>query len=132
MTDFAKSIGMVPVVLHKEQAGYVLNTLLVPFLQAGLELLVNDVSDYQTIDKTWMISLEAPIGPFAFIDTIGATTVHNVYKLIADATQNPTVQKIVDYLKTEHLDKNKLGESTGEGFYTYPNPAYLDKDFLKS
>ncbi|PUZ24661.1 3-hydroxybutyryl-CoA dehydrogenase [Chitinophaga costaii] len=131
VTAFIKSIGMVPIILHKEQAGYVLNTLLVPFLQAGLGLLVNGVSDYQTIDKTWMIATDAPFGPFSFMDTIGLTTVYNVFKLMYDTTKDPSLEKIVTYLKTEHIDKGKLGEATGEGFYKHPNPNYKSKEFLK-
>jgi 3-hydroxybutyryl-CoA dehydrogenase len=39
VTQFATDIGMVPVVLHKEQRGYVLNSLLVPLLGAAATLL---------------------------------------------------------------------------------------------
>ena len=35
---FAADIGMVPIALHKEKAGYVLNSLLVPLLNAAAEL----------------------------------------------------------------------------------------------
>jgi 3-hydroxybutyryl-CoA dehydrogenase len=34
-------------------------------------------------------------------------------------------------LKKEYVDKGWLGVKTGRGFYTYPNPAYQDPDFLK-
>ena len=33
-------------------------------------------------------------------------------------------------IKEEWIDKGKLGVSTGEGFYSYPNPKYQDSDFL--
>ena len=35
IVDFAAEIGMVPIPIHKEKAGYVLNSLLVPFLNAA-------------------------------------------------------------------------------------------------
>ncbi len=129
IVDFAKSIGMVVLPLHKEQPGYILNSLLVPFLSAGTDLLVNGVSDVQSIDKTWMIATGAPMGPFGILDIVGITTAYNINKMAA--ATDPKKQMVVDYFKTHFIDTNKLGVATGEGFYKYPNPAYLDKDFLK-
>ncbi|MFD1629372.1 3-hydroxyacyl-CoA dehydrogenase [Pseudopedobacter beijingensis] len=128
---FSKSIGMVALPLHKEQPGYIVNSLLVPLLTAATDLLVNEVADAETIDKTWMVATSAPIGPFAILDIVGITTAYNINKMAADATNDPLKIKTVEYLKKNFIDKNKLGVSTGEGFYKYPNPAYLDKDFMK-
>ncbi|MFD2541223.1 3-hydroxyacyl-CoA dehydrogenase [Lacinutrix gracilariae] len=127
---FAKAIGMLALPLHKEQPGYILNTLLVPLLRAGLELLIKGVAEPETIDKTWMKATGAPIGPIAILDTVGITTAYNIYKLSAEKTKNPDAIKTIKYLKENFIDKNKLGVSTGEGFYKYPNPAYKDPDFL--
>lgn len=59
IVQFAKSIGMVGLPLHKEQPGYILNSLLVPFLEAAQQLLVKEIADVETIDKTWMIGTGA-------------------------------------------------------------------------
>ena len=40
----AESINMVPVPIHKEKAGYLLNSMLVPFLLSGLDLYVNGIA----------------------------------------------------------------------------------------
>ncbi|TYS14832.1 3-hydroxyacyl-CoA dehydrogenase [Rossellomorea vietnamensis] len=131
LLKFAKAIGMVALPLYKEQPGYILNSLLVPFLEAGQMLLVKDVSDAHTIDKTWMIATGAPKGPFAILDIVGITTAYNISNAKAEATGSPEFAKLASMLKTEFIDKGKLGRETGEGFYTYPNPAYEDPDFLK-
>ncbi|NLR57708.1 3-hydroxyacyl-CoA dehydrogenase [Chitinophaga polysaccharea] len=131
LVQFATAIGMVALPLHKEQPGYILNSLLVPLLSAATNLLVGEVADAATIDKTWMIATGAPMGPFAILDVVGITTAYNINKMIAEKTQDPLKLKTVEYLKTQFIDKNKLGVATGEGFYTYPHPAYQDKDFLK-
>lgn len=128
---FAKAIGMIALPLQKEQPGYILNSVLVPWLEASMNLVVTGVAEPQTIDKTWMIATGAPTGPFGILDMIGITTVYNINKMGAEATKNPLQIKAVNYLKEHFIDPNKLGISTGEGFYTYPNPAFLDKDFLK-
>lgn len=131
LVTFAKNIGMIALPLHKEQPGYIVNSLLVPLLNAATNLLVNEVADAHTIDKTWMAATGAPTGPFAILDIVGITTAYNINKLSADATGDPLVVKTVDYLKKNFIDQNKLGVATGEGFYKYPNPAFMDPDFLK-
>ena len=129
VVEFAKQIGMITLPLHKEQPGYILNTLLVPLLDAATYLLVNDITDYQTIDKTWMVATGAPVGPCGILDLVGITTAYNIDKMKADAGDEEK-KRVVDYLKTKFIDQNKLGISTGEGFYKYPNPAFKDEDFL--
>jgi 3-hydroxybutyryl-CoA dehydrogenase len=131
LVAFAKSIGMVALPLHKEQPGYIVNSLLVPLLSAGLDLLVRGVADVETIDKTWMVATGAPTGPFAILDVVGITTAYNINKMDAEKTGDSGKQKLVDYLKENFIDKGKLGVATGEGFYTYPNPSFKDPDFLK-
>lgn len=127
---FAKAIGMIALPLSKEQPGYIVNSLLVPLLNAATNLWINDVADPITIDKTWMAATGAPTGPFGILDVVGITTAYNINKMAADATGDPLKVKTVEYLKKNFIDKNKLGVATGEGFYTYPNPAYKDPDFL--
>ncbi|SUJ25832.1 3-hydroxybutyryl-CoA dehydrogenase [Sphingobacterium spiritivorum] len=131
VVDFAGSIGMVALPLHKEQPGYIVNSLLVPLLSAATDLLVNEVADIQTIDKTWMVATGAPLGPFGILDVVGITTAYNINKMAADQTQDANKIKTVAYLKEHFIDKGKLGVATGQGFYTYPDPAYADPDFLK-
>lgn len=128
---FARQIGMVPIPLLKENPGYVINALLVPLLSNAVGLVVQGVADPHTIDKVWMTGLGAPKGPFGTLDMVGITTFYNVSKMIAAQSQDPVKAQIVDYLKENFIDTNKLGEPTGEGFYKHPNPAYLSKDFLK-
>ena len=128
---FAKAIGMLALPLYKEQPGYILNSLLVPLLSAATSLLVNDVAEPEIIDKTWMKATGAPLGPFGILDVVGITTAYNIDKMAAEKTNDPLKIKTVKYLKENFIDQNKLGVSTGEGFYKYPNPAYKNSDFLK-
>ncbi len=123
--QFAEEIGMVPIPIHKEQPGYVLNSLLVPFLEAAENLVVNGIADFEMVDKTWMISTGAPKGPFAILDVIGINTPYNLARAKAEAG-NENAAKVAEYFKKEFIDKGR------KTFYEYPNPKYLDEDFLKS
>ncbi|MGE7948127.1 3-hydroxyacyl-CoA dehydrogenase [Lysinibacillus sp. NPDC093688] len=131
VVEFARAIGMVPLPLYKEQPGYILNSLLVPFLDAAESLLVKEVADPETIDKTWMIATGAPLGPFAILDIVGINTAFNIVEAKAAAISDDNYNKLANLLKTEYIEKGKLGRATGEGFYKYPNPNFAKPDFLK-
>jgi 3-hydroxyacyl-CoA dehydrogenase len=107
VTDFARAIGMIPFVLKKEQPGYILNSLLVPFLSAAMELWVKDIADPHTIDKNWMISTGAPTGPFAIYDIVGMETPYNLN--LMRAKTDPAAQIVADKIKREMIDQGKMG-----------------------
>ncbi|TCJ99033.1 3-hydroxyacyl-CoA dehydrogenase [Nocardia alba] len=111
---FAKAIGMVPIELHKEKAGYVLNSLLVPFLNSGIELAAGGYAEPAAVDETWRIATGAPMGPFQILDIVGLTTPYNI--LINGGESH---KKLAAWLKENYIDKGKLGAATGEGFYRY-------------
>lgn len=129
VVEFAKAIAMVPIPLKKEQPGYVLNTLLVPFLKAAIQLAADGIADPKVVDKTWMISTGAPMGPFAFLDIIGPNTPYNLYKGWGE--EDELSAKVARWIKSEYLDKDRMGTANGKGVYDYPNPAYQEDDFLK-
>lgn len=119
VVDFARAIGMIPLELKKEQPGYLLNSMLVPFLNAAEALLANDVADVETIDKAWMLGTGAPLGPFRILDIVGLTTAYNIVAA-SPAAQEPgsTAARIVALLKAK-IDEGKTGINAGEGFYRY-------------
>lgn len=119
VVEFAQAIHMVPLCLKKEQPGYILNSMLVPFLNAAEALLANDVADPETIDKTWMLGTGAPAGPFRILDIVGLTTAYNIVIMSPDAKDpNTTAGKIARTLKS-YIDQGKTGINAGEGFYKY-------------
>ncbi|MDO5026792.1 MAG: 3-hydroxyacyl-CoA dehydrogenase [Tissierellia bacterium] len=119
VVQFAKDIGMVALPLHKEQAGYLLNSLLVPFLSAATDLWAMDVADPETIDLTWKVGTGAPRGPFEIIDIVGLTTVYNIKSMNPLSKDPETAQgKTVAKLKAM-IDAGKKGRNVGEGFYKY-------------
>ena len=132
VVEFAPRIGMVPLPLRKEQSGCLLNTMLVPMLIGALGLLVNEVADFQTIDKAWMIAKEDRIGPFGVLDRIGMTTVYNVTRALAERSGDSTHRRMAEYVKTHFIDTGHLGELAGRGFYQYPDPEFLDPTFVAS
>lgn len=111
---FAAEIGMVPIPVRKEKAGYVLNSLLVPFLNAAASLAAGGYAVPEDVDKVWRIATGAPMGPFQIYDIIGLNTPYNIL-----AHGNAQAQQIAAWLKVNYIDKGKLGRASGEGFYSY-------------
>ena len=126
---FAKSINMIPLEIKSEKAGYLLNSLLVPFLLCAMDLLVNGVADFKTIDDAWKLGTGAPKGPFEIMDVVGLTTAKNIvlqYQKVPDMF-DPLLKKMMlpynyDGMLREldkYIDDGKLGKSSLEGFYKY-------------
>jgi 3-hydroxybutyryl-CoA dehydrogenase len=131
VVEFARSIGMVSVQIHKEHQGYVLDSLLIPLLSAAGTLYIKGVVDYESIDKTWMISTASKMGPFGIMDIIGMQTIYDIEMRLGKKFNDQDMLARAEFFKTNFLDKGKLGVKSGEGFYKYPDPAYRDPDFLK-
>lgn len=95
-------------------------------------LLQDEIADVETIDRAWMLATGAPEGPFAILDTIGINTAYNVVLATAKAVSDPKLVQLAHLLKSEYLDKGKLGKAAGQGFYSYPNPTYRMPTFLRN
>ena len=126
---FAESINMIPLVALEEKSGYLLNSMLVPFLLSAMDLVANGVSDPETIDKAWTLGTGAPKGPFQIIDTVGLETARNIvlqYQKVPDVFDPLLKKMLLPYnydgmlaILNKYIDEGKYGVSTGEGFYKY-------------
>lgn len=116
---FAQDINMVPLQLHKEQPGYILNSMLVPFLNAAESLWANEVADPQTIDMTWKLATGAPTGPFQILDIVGLTTAYNICTMDPRSKEEGSTMNRITRLLKEKLDRGESGINAGKGFYDY-------------
>lgn len=121
VVNFAKSIHMIALPIKKEKAGYLLNSMLIPFLFSALDLLVNGISDVESIDKAWRLGTGAPEGAFQILDVVGLKTAYEIVKMYTKVPSfiAPYNFKGMEKLLKDYIDKGKLGKSSGEGFYKY-------------
>lgn len=119
--EFAKSIRMIALPLKKEKSGYLLNSMLIPLLFSGMDLYVNGVSDFESIDKAWLLGTGAPKGPFQILDTVGLETAYNIVEMYLKVPSflAPYNFKGMAKVLKEYIDAGKLGKASGEGFYKY-------------
>lgn len=118
---FADEINMVPLQLHKEQPGYILNSMLVPFLNSAQALWANEVADPKTIDLTWKLATGAPKGPFEILDIVGLETAYNINQMNPEAQKEGTLIWKMGQMLKEKIDKGETGITAGKGFYDYNN-----------
>jgi 3-hydroxybutyryl-CoA dehydrogenase len=130
---FTEAARLAPIKLETEQPGYITNSLLVPWLMAGLSLVVNGVCSYQDVDRTWMTCAQGMrSGPIGALDSVGFEVARNVMRLLAAAEpNNPQHLRNIAYLEKNFIDKGHTGALCGQGFYSYPNPEYLQPDFIR-
>ncbi len=129
--EFAAEIGMVPIRLNKEAAGFISNSLLVPLLMAAQGLVASGAASHQDVDRTWMVMTGMPMGPFGIMDLVGLETAFNISFHGAETQNDEQMRANAAYLKKHFVDRGKLGLKSGEGYYTYPDPAYKDEDFVR-
>lgn len=127
--EFANEIRMLALPVLKEKSGYLLNSMLVPFLLSGLDLYANGISDPESIDLAWTKGTGAPKGPFKIFDTVGLTTALNIvdqyqkvpglFKPMLSKMMMPYNFKGMKAILEKYIVEGKLGMSSGEGFYKY-------------
>ncbi len=127
--EFANEIRMLALPVLKEKSGYLLNSMLVPFLLSGLDLYANGISDPESIDLAWKKGTGAPKGPFEIFDTVGLNTALNIVdqyqkvpgllKPLLSKMMLPYNFKAMKEILEKYIAEGKLGRSAGEGFYKY-------------
>lgn len=131
LVAFAKRIGQVPTVMKKEYPGYIGNTLLGAKNNAAIKMVfVDQVASVEDVDRAFMLLEGTPVGPFGWMDHNGLDTIWHVMESNAKISDDPAAQAFADMFKREYIDKGWLGVKSGKGFYSYPNPAYEQPDFL--
>lgn len=119
VVKFAASIRMVPVKVLKERPGYLLNSMLVPFLTAAESLWAAGIGEAGDIDTAWKLGTGSPLGPFQILDIVGLTTAYNIGSMNPAAKDPDSVQAKVVALLKEKVDKGETGIAAGKGFYEY-------------
>ncbi|MBN1104775.1 MAG: 3-hydroxyacyl-CoA dehydrogenase [Deltaproteobacteria bacterium] len=127
--DFAERLGQIVIRVQREHSGYVFNTMLSSLFSSALMLASSRVATVEDIDRSWMGVMRTPMGPFGIMDQIGLSTVWSITDYWAKKTGDPQAQANAGFLK-QYVDRGHLGFKTNQGFYSYPNPAYTDPEFL--
>jgi 3-hydroxybutyryl-CoA dehydrogenase len=127
LMEMGRKLKQTPVFIKKESPGYIFNAMLVALIGAAGALVTGELASVEDVDRSWIGNFKMQQGPFGILDAIGLDTAWHVTKNLPDSKS----QKFAALLKT-YVDRGKLGIKTGEGFYTYPRPAYREPGFTNS
>lgn len=119
--QFSHAIGMIPLKLNKEQPGYILNTLLIPWFRAALQLVATGASDPATVDLCWELDTGATKDqtPFRKLDKVGLPLAMHIMGMQPGADDPTTVNGQIVALLRGYVEAGKTGIAVGEGFYRY-------------
>jgi 3-hydroxybutyryl-CoA dehydrogenase len=119
--DLARGVGErigKTTVLAKDRAGFIVNFLLIPYLNSAARMLDEGFATREDIDDAVKLGLGHPMGPLALTDLIGLDTVLHVSNVLFDEFKDPIYA--APTLLKRMVTAGFLGRKSGKGFYEYP------------
>lgn len=113
---FAEACGKTPVVV-KDQAGFVVNALLFPYLNNAVRLLEQGVASMEEIDTAMKAGCAFPMGPFQLLDLVGIDTSVAILDALYEEFRDPNYAAVP--LLRRMVAAERLGRKSGRGFYDY-------------
>ena len=113
---FVEDIGKTPIVCE-DKPGFIVNRLLVPYINDAIHALSEGVASAEDIDKAMKLGANMPIGPLALADLVGLDISLAAGESLYQAFQDPKFR--VAPLLRQMVRAGKLGRKSGEGFFEY-------------
>ncbi len=112
----AGKLGKTPVVVQKDATGFIVNRVLITYLNEATKILETGEYTRDQIDSGMQYRAKMSLGPFMLSDLIGIDIVYHILKVFEE-NLGPEYRpaKTIEKLYKE----KKLGRKTGEGFYSY-------------
>jgi 3-hydroxybutyryl-CoA dehydrogenase len=113
---FAEACGKTAVEV-KDQAGFIVNALLFPYLNNAVKLLETGVASRDDIDAAMKGGCGFPMGPLAVLDLVGLDTSLAIIDALYDEFRDPNYAAVP--LLRRMVSAGSLGRKSGAGFYDY-------------
>ena len=113
---FAEACGKDPVEV-KDQAGFIVNALLFPYLNNAIRMLEQGVASKEDIDSAMKGGCGFPMGPFALLDLVGLDVSLAILEALYAEFKDPNYAAVP--LLRRMVSAERLGRKTGAGFYDY-------------
>jgi 3-hydroxybutyryl-CoA dehydrogenase len=114
--QFAEACGKSPVEV-KDQAGFIVNALLFPYLNNAVRMCEGGVASVADIDTAMKGGCGFPMGPFALLDLVGLDTSVAILDALYEEYRDPNYATVP--LLRRMVAAELLGRKSGRGFFDY-------------
>jgi 3-hydroxybutyryl-CoA dehydrogenase len=101
----------------RDRAGFIVNALLIPYLNGAVRMLEEGFATREDIDNAVHLGLNHPMGPLRLIDLIGLDTHLFIADVLFEEFKEPTYAP--PPLLRRMVTAGRLGRKVGHGFYDY-------------
>jgi len=100
-----------------DRAGFVVNSLLVPYLMSAIRMFEAGYAKAEDIDRGMVLGCGHPMGPLALCDLIGLDTIRAIGASMYDEFKEPLYSP--PPLLDRMVEAGLVGKKSGQGFYPY-------------
>ncbi len=125
---FCRSIGLYPLMVLRESTGFIFNRVWRAVKKECLRVVDQGVASFEDVDRAWMSLYDTGLGPFGMMDRVGLDVVRDIEMVYYEESGDPS--DAPPGLLLRKIECGELGVKTGKGFYSYPDPSYLEAGWL--
>lgn len=114
--DLSKQLGKVPVEVN-DFPGFVSNRVLMPMINEAIFAVYEGVATAEAVDEVMKLGMAHPMGPLRLADFIGLDVCLAILNVLYEGFKDPKYRPCP--LLVKMVDAGKLGDKTGQGFYSY-------------
>ena len=117
---FGESLGLTTAIVRGQSKGFIINRIWRAVKRESLRVVDEGVADPEDVDNLWRIFFQAELAPFRTMDMVGLDVVRDIEWSYQQESPDPTDIPSPTLLRL--IEEGKLGEKSGQGFYTHDRP----------